>query len=189
MFLRLSIIFILILSSFTYSFSQVKDTVSLTTHKSDSVKRHSPKKAAMLSTILPGAGQVYNKKYWKVPVLYAGIFGLSYYFGINQTKYVKYRNAYKYAVDGDSTTINPYQGTYSNSTLNDMQQLFHRHRDMGIIGLGLLYIINVVDASVDGHLFNFDVSDNLSMKISPQVIYMASNNQYRTGISLNFNFK
>ena len=72
--------------------------------------KHSPRKAALLSTILPGAGQVYNKKYWKVPVIYAGAAGLAYSFQFNQSRYVKYRDAYKFRIDGDATTTDDYIG-------------------------------------------------------------------------------
>src|SRR4051812_33367336 len=70
------------------------DTVRILPQK----KYHSPKKAALFSAVLPGAGQVYNKKWWKVPIIYAGAGGLAYSFQFNQSKYVKYRNAYKYRI-------------------------------------------------------------------------------------------
>lgn len=190
MLLRLSLIVILISSSITYSFSQVTDTTSKAViKKNDSIKHHSPKKAAIMSTILPGLGQIYNKKYWKVPVIYAGFVGLGIYFNYNQTRYVKYRDAYKYRVDGDSTTVDNYVGIYSDNALNDLQSNYHRYRDISLIGIGLLYIVNIIDASVDAHLFTFDVSDNLSMNIHPQLIYMTSCNRYQTSLSINLNFK
>ena len=120
--------------------------------------KHSPRKAALLSTILPGAGQVYNKKYWKVPVIYAGAAGLAYSFQFNQSRYVKYRDAYKFRIDGDATTTDDYIGLYSDDNLNTLQKYYHRYRDLTVIGFVALYALNIIDASVDAHLFTFDVS-------------------------------
>ncbi len=146
--------------------------------------KHSPRKAALLSTILPGAGQVYNKKYWKVPVIYAGAAGLAYSFQFNQSRYVKYRDAYKFRIDGDATTTDDYIGLYSDDNLNTLQKYYHRYRDLTVIGFVALYALNIIDASVDAHLFTFDVSDNLSMKIEPTLINTVGMNNYTTGINL-----
>ena len=141
-----------------------------------------------MSTFLPGLGQVYNKKYWKVPLLYAGFAGLTYALIQNQSKFVNYRDAYKYRTDGDSTTIDKYIYYYSDASLFDLQKHYNRLRDMSLIGIGLLYVVNILDASVDAHLFTFDVNDNLSLNIQPQLLYTASNGHYRTGLTINFNF-
>jgi hypothetical protein len=188
--LRVILISILIIYSVTHSFSQVTDSTSYTTtHKSDTLKKkHSPKKAALMSACLPGLGQVYNKKYWKVPVIYVGFAALGYAFYRSQTLYVNYRDAYKYRVDNDPTTIDNYMYVYSDNTLFEIQQHYHRNRDLSAIGLGLVYILNIVDASVDGHLFTFDVSDDLSFNIHPNVVYIASTNKYQSGFTLKINF-
>lgn len=150
-------------------------------------KYHSPKAAALMSTIIPGLGQVYNKKYWKVPIIYAGIVGLAYSFNFNQTKYVTYRDAYKYRIDGDSLTKDNYPD-YNNETLNALQQYFHRYRNLTVIGASLLYMMNIIDASVDAHMFTFDVGDNLSFSIHPKLINTAHLNGYITGLTLNISF-
>jgi hypothetical protein len=180
--------FILIAYSVTYSFAQVIDSASAVTHKNDTIPKHSPKKAALMSACLPGLGQVYNKKYWKVPLMYAGFAALGYAFYQNQTKYVKYRDAYKYRIDNDSMTVDKYVGIYSSSTLFDAQQHYHRNRDLTLIGLGVLYMLNIIDASVDGHLYTFDVSDNLSLNIQPDLHYSAFTKQYQTSLTIKFNF-
>ncbi len=153
----------------------------------DAPKKHSPKKAALYSTFLPGLGQAYNKKYWKIPVLYAGFGALAYSFNHNQTRFVKYRNAYKYRIDGDAATVDNYVGIYSDENLNTLQKYYHRYRDLTVIGVALVYILNIVDASVDAHLFTFDVSDNLSMKIQPAIIN-SNYNSYTAGIGLKIGF-
>lgn len=153
------------------------------------VPYHSPKKAAILSAALPGLGQIYNKKYWKVPVIYAGIAGLSYSFNLNQTKYISYRTAFKARIDNDSTTSSQaaYDG-YSNDNLYTLLQYYQRNRNLTVIGGALLYLINIVDASVDAHLFTFDVNDDLSFHIQPVLINSVNRNEYTTGLSLSIKF-
>jgi hypothetical protein len=179
----------------TNAIAQVADTSKKTITVNDTLKSikkidkpHSPKKAALFSTVLPGLGQAYNKKYWKIPIVYAGFAGLGYAFSINQTKYVNYRNAYKYRIDGDQTTTDEYIGVYSDDNLNTLQKYYHRFRDLSVIGVAVLYVLNIVDASVDAHLFKFDVSDNLSMQVQPTLINTAYTNNYTTGIGLKINF-
>ena len=168
-----------------------KEPIKDTTNTVVTIKKgvsHSPKKAALLSTILPGAGQVYNKKYWKLPIIYAGVAGLAYSFQFNQSRYVKYRNAYKYRIDADATTTDDYIGVYSDDNLNTLQKYYHRYRDLTVIGFAALYALNIIDASVDAHLFTFDVSDNLSMKVEPTLINTAGMNNYTGGINLKIHF-
>lgn len=151
-------------------------------------KSHSPKKAALFSTVLPGLGQAYNKKYWKIPVIYAGFGTLVYFINSNQTKYAQYRDAYKFRIDNDPATLDNYIGKYTDDNLNTLQNYYHRYRDLSVIGAGLLYVLNIVDASVDAHLFTFNVDDDLSFHIQPTLINIAKANQYTTGFSLNIKF-
>lgn len=151
-------------------------------------KYHSPRKAAILSAVLPGAGQVYNKKYWKLPIIYAGAAGLVYSFQFNQSHYLKYRNAYKYRIDGDASTVDNYVGIYSDDNLNTLQKYYHRYRDLTVIGFAALYALNVIDASVDAHLFTFDVSDDLSLRVQPTLINIAGSNKYTTGFGISMHF-
>ncbi len=145
-------------------------------------KYHSPRKAALLSTALPGLGQIYNQKYWKVPVIYAAFAGLAYSINFNQTKYIKYRNAYITSLD------NTYTGPYSQDQLAILYKYYHRYRDLSVIGVCLLYVLNIADASVDAHLFSFDVDNNLSFNIHPTWITTADINHYTTGLSLSIKF-
>lgn len=147
---------------------------------------HSPKKAALMSTFIPGLGQLYNKKYWKVPIIYVGLVGLAYEINTNQTKYDKYLTAYRYRIDGDPSTI--ADSDYSDENLNLLQQYYKRYRNLSVIGATVLYIMNIVDASVDAHMFTFDVSDDLSFNIHPTLINTAYENHFTTGLSLNIKF-
>lgn len=133
-----------------------------------SLKLHSPTKAALFSAALPGLGQAYNKKYWKIPIVYAG-FGVFTYFIIkNRKEYVKYREAFNYVSRGDSTYIdNEYVFKYNEDQLRDGKNYYRRNLEFTYILTGLWYIINILDATVDAHFFDFDVSDDLSLRIDP----------------------
>ncbi len=165
----------------------VLDTTNVSPIPSKKISSHSPKKAALFSTALPGLGQGYNKKYWKIPVIYAGFAGLAYSYSINQTKFKTYRNAYKYRIDSDPNTTDAYVGVYTDENLNTLQKYYHRYRDLSVIGMAALYVLNIVDASVDAHLFKFDVSDNLTMNIAPTFINTSSNT-FTSGIGLKIKF-
>lgn len=149
---------------------------------------HSPKKAALMSTILPGSGQIYNKKYWKAPVIYAGAAALGYSLKMNQSKYIEYRNAYKVRLLNGAGTTGNYP-KYSDSDLNTLQKYYHRYRDLSVIGLSLLYVLNIIDATVDAHLYNFNVNDeSVSLNVSPSFIAVGNFGQYTSGISLSIRF-
>jgi hypothetical protein len=172
----------------TVKTAAVHDTVILKTP----VVLHSPKKASLYSTLCPGLGQAYNKKYWKIPVLYAGFASLGYFVYSNQKDYIRYRTAYRIRLDNDSTTNDEFLGKISNDNLLKATKTYHRWRDLSIFGTVLLYVLNIVDASVDAHLFYFDVSDDLSLIIQPVFISTTSFATKQpvnvTGISIHLNF-
>ena len=177
------------------NYAQVRDTTSISSKPIEQpnststakVKVHSPKKAALLSTIIPGSGQVYNKKYWKVPIIYAGLIGLAYSFDFNQSRYVKYRNAYKVRLTNGPGTVGNYP-RYSDESLDILQKFYGRYRNLTVIGGTLLYVMNILDACVDAHMFTFDVGDDLSFNLHPALINTANVNSYTTGLSLNIKF-
>jgi hypothetical protein len=172
---------------------KTKDTVKTIaftdTTKKVPAKYHSPKLAASLSAILPGTGQIYNKKYWKLPIIYVGFAGLAYSFQFNQSRYVKYRDALKYRLDNDASTTDPYIDVYTDEDLTTLFQYYHRYRDLTVIGGAVLYLLNIVDAAVDAHLFTFNVSDDLSLNLHPTLINTATiGNRYSTGVGLSIHF-
>jgi hypothetical protein len=131
---------------------------------------HSPKKAALLSAVLPGAGQVYNRKYWKVGIIAGGagalIYSLNYNnrnFGLFKSELIKRQQGLG-GLDADL-------GLYTDANLNELQDFYRRNRDLSVVGLALLYALNIIDANVDAHLYDFNVSDDLSMHIRPTVVY------------------
>jgi hypothetical protein len=140
-----------------------------------------------MSAALPGLGQAYNKKYWKVPVIYACAGGLAYSFQFNQSRYVTYRDAYKYRIDGDASTTDPYIGYYSDDDLSALYSYYKRYRDLTVIGFAAVYLLNIVDAAVDAHLYHFDVSDDLSFEMQPAMIQTTAMG-YSGGLSLKVKF-
>jgi hypothetical protein len=168
--------------------AQKTDTLKKDSTKMQAGKYHSPKKAALLSAVLPGSGQIYNKKYWKVPIVYAGFAGLAYSFQYNQSRYVKYRDALKFRIDNDSTTTDNYVGIYSDDQLTTLYKYYHRYRDLTVIGGLTLYLLNIIDAAVDAHLFTFNVSDDLTLHIQPTLINTTSIKHYSTAIGLRITF-
>ena len=128
---------------------------------------HSPRKATIFSAVLPGAGQAYNKKYWKIPIIYAGFGVLGYLIKTNHDEYNIYKTAYRYRLDGDESTVDDFVGIYADQDLVTLKDFYRRNRDLSIIGMGVLYVLNIIDASVDAHLFYFNVSDDLTMRIEP----------------------
>jgi hypothetical protein len=154
------------------------------TIKAQPLGTHSPKKAASFSAMLPGLGQAYNKKYWKIPVIYVGFGALAYSINFNQQRFVKYRNAYVSRIDDDPTTVDDFVNIYSDENLNTLQRYYHRYRDLSVIGVAAVYLLNIIDASVDAHFFTFNISDDLSMQIRPSYINTAYRNAYVSGISV-----
>ncbi len=140
-----------------------------------------PKRAALYSAILPGAGQVYTKKYWKVPIIYAGLITSAYYINESNDFYQLYKSTYLNRING--MTTDEFQGTYSDSDLRTLTDHYRRNREVSALLFTLTYVLNIVDASVNAHLFDYDVSDDLSLHIQP--VYFSKENA--TGLSLSFN--
>ncbi|MDZ4758080.1 MAG: DUF5683 domain-containing protein [Bacteroidota bacterium] len=159
------IILLFIFVSPLYSFAQ-KDSLA----KKDTTlvpgSKHSAKKAAILSAIIPGAGQIYNKKYWKAPIVWAMLGGSIYYFIYNQQTYIDFRNNYRTRVDADPNTFDNYL-FLTNTQLKGQRDNARQSRDLSILIMAIAYSLNIIDANVDGHLYNFDMSDNLSLKVKP----------------------
>lgn len=132
-------------------------------------QRHSPRKASILSAVLPGAGQIYNRKYWKAPIVWGGLAASVYFIRENNSQFQRYKAAYIALVDGDPNTVDEFEGRYSASQLLDVTDTYRRWRDMSYIAFGLVYMLNVIDASVDAHFVRFDVSTDLSLRVGPSL--------------------
>lgn len=170
----------------TITLAQRADTISTIL-----LKKHSPNKAATFSAIIPGLGQVYNKQYLKVPIIYAGGIALIYAIQWNHKQYQRYLKAYKLESDTSAITKSEFNGLYSSDNLIVLKDYYRRNRDFSAIGLVALYAANIIDAYVYGHFYNFDVSDNLSLHVNPYILPI--HNQFSVkpfaGVSLTLNFK
>jgi len=131
--------------------------------------RHSPKKATILSAVAPGAGQIYNRKYWKAPIAWAGLGTCVYFIQENSREYRRYKDAYIAIVDGDPTTTDEFNGRFSAGQILNVSDTYRRWRDLSYIALGAVYMLNVVDASVDAHFVRFDVGRDLSAGVGPSL--------------------
>lgn len=133
-------------------------------------RKHSPTLAALLSAALPGLGQGYNKKYWKIPIVYAGVGGLGFAVGYTAVQWKGFRNAYRLQVDEDPTTYGSYKGQDNANTLKEYRDFHKRNLDIFSICLGVWYLLNVVDAAVDAHLFHWNMKDDINLSWTPTMI-------------------
>lgn len=124
-----------------------------------------PSKAAFYSAIFPGMGQIYNKKYWKAPIVWGALAIPAYYYQINNNDYKRFRTAYRLRSNGlvDEFNING-QEIISTETLETAQAQLRENRDMSLLTGVILYILQIVEASVNAHLLQFNTDDNLSFK-------------------------
>lgn len=173
-------------------------------------KVHSPHKASFYAAILPGLGQIYNKKYWKLPILYGGIAATGYAIHFNSKYYNIYKTAYRDYIlqDPGNTSYLELLKTKSGGTivsvesimpggsnaawfesvLQDKKEYYKRYRDLSYIIMVGVYVIQIVDAAVDAHFYNFDISDDLSMRVSPAMMPPAPGEFGGLGLQLNLNF-
>ncbi len=153
-----------------------------------------PSKAAFYSAVLPGLGQIYNKRYWKVPIVYAAIGTGIYAYDYNNDLYRRFRVAFKRREAGflDDEFYNPtgegINPNFSLTVLEDKQEDFQEARDLSLVITIALYILNIVDANVDAHLQQFNVSDDLSVNFKPylNVDPISTNPNYGMGLTINF---
>jgi hypothetical protein len=164
----------------------------------DSVQPHSPQKAVMYSAVLPGLGQIYNKQYWKVPVVYAGFATLFYFAIVNSEYYNNYLKGYLAVHNNELDDpvlddLKYYQDYKQRDNIEDIlrevKEDFRRNRDLSYFGIVGWYILNIVDAQVSAYFLEYDISKDLSLKIDPEFQNFGNReNNYAMGISLKFNF-
>jgi hypothetical protein len=150
-----------------------------------------PAKAVWLGTIFPGGGQIYNRSYWKLPIVYGGLMGCAYAVIYTSDQYMAYKEAYRdiyydiqnstvsndpsksyIAILPDGYTINNLGGVSAyQKRLADWQNTTRRYRDLSIAAMALVYALTIVEAYVDAQLFDFDISPDLSLNLYPQVYY------------------
>ncbi|WP_420581696.1 DUF5683 domain-containing protein [Reichenbachiella sp.] len=142
-----------------------------------------PDRAALYAAVFPGLGQMYNKQYWKLPIVYGGAILIGHFIKYNNDFYNAFRNAYIAETDGDDTTFNPFP-QFSQEALQRNAERFKRNRDFMIIMGVVYYLVQIVDAHVSAHLIEFNINDDLALQPTyhPREKYFAQN----VGMSLVF---
>lgn len=158
------------------------------------------KKATTLSTIFPGAGQIFNKSYWRVPIVWGGIASTIYTIDWNNRGYQRFKTAYTLVIDYEKLSPDErlekypngapdeFRGAYSSTFLKNLKDSYRRNRDLCIILTAGVYLLNILDAHVDAHLQDYDISDDLSMNIEPYFDYTTVNTQPVYGLSMSLKF-
>lgn len=188
---KIVIIFTLLLTATLVSNAQESDSLRVKGNSKNFAEEYNPlapATAAFYSAVLPGLGQAYNKRYWKIPLVYAGIGAGIYYHLENKKDYKRFRDIYKRRLEG--YTDDEYYGDgdtprVSNKRLRDAQRTAQRNKDLSIaVAIGF-YLINIIDANVDAHLKQFNISEDLSLQphigIDPV--------QFHSTYTLSLNFK
>ncbi|UAB80253.1 hypothetical protein INR76_08990 [Marixanthomonas sp. SCSIO 43207] len=137
-----------------------------------------PSKAAFYSAVVPGLGQAYNKRYWKIPIVYAGMATGVYFYLKNDDDYNRFRDAYKRRLAGFED--DEFQGISTNRLI-DAQRNAKKNKDYSVIAVVLVYMLNIIDANVDAHLQQYNVSEDLS--VSPNFQVNPINTQANYGLS------
>lgn len=155
------------------------------------LEKHSATRATVFSAVLPGLGQAYNRNYWKIPVIYAGLGGIGYGLYFYQDYYQDFRSLYnKYRHLSPSEiipeTINN-RNDYTLTNVREERDFARRWRDICIIGGTAWYLLNVLDAYVYANLFDFDVSDGLQVHVSPSLV-PSVNARLNPGLNISFTF-
>jgi hypothetical protein len=152
-------------------------------------KEHSPTKATLMSACLPGLGQLYNKKYWKIPVVYAGLGILGYFIYSNADEYATYKYAY---IESSHGTKN---GSYSNlvqrytaDELLSAREYYRRNLEISCLLTAVWYALNILDATVDAHLYTYNISDKLTMKVEPAMQLTGCSYKPAAGVKLSLHF-
>jgi len=194
------LLIILLLSAVVFSSAQESDSLSVkkeeviaakdTTLIKEPYDPLTPSKAAFYSAVLPGLGQAYNKKYWKIPIIYAGMAAGVYFHIQNDKEYDRFRNAYKRRLAGFTDDEFYGEGTsplVSTDRLIDAQKSAQRNKDLSIVMTLVFYLVNVIDANVDAHLRQYNVNDDLSLR--PNIELDPIHTQANYSLSLKFNLK
>ena len=158
-----------------------------------------PQKATWLAVVFPGAGQIYNRKYWKLPIVYGGFIGCLYAYNWNGQMYSDYRQAYLDIMDTDPNT-NSYEDffrpgydfnknrDYLKEVFKKRKDRYRRWRDLSVFAFAAVYALSVIDAYVDAQLSSFDISDDINLTVNPQLIPSSTRHDNFYGFNCNISF-
>lgn len=148
-----------------------------------------PKKALWMTFILPGSGQAYNNKHWKIPIVYAGIGGLGYAIAFNTRNYKRFKTAYIYRLDGDENTIEEeFTQDLTDASLQNVRDGYRNDLERSYLGLLGFYALVSIDAFVDAHLQGFNIDDDLSWELKPSLESQQYSSMPSMGMNLTLTF-
>ncbi|KAA6341252.1 hypothetical protein EZS27_010941 [termite gut metagenome] len=177
--------------------SMVKKDSAVVSMSSLPVWIPNPTKATWLALVFPGGGQIYNRKYWKLPIIYGGFVGCAYGLSWNNNMYKDYSKAYLDIMDDNPNTNSfldmlpsnvRYEESYLKELFKKRKDMYRRYRDMTVFAFIGVYLISVIDAYVDAELSNFDISPNLSLHITPTIINDRYSLNKTIGLQCSFKF-
>ncbi len=150
--------------------------------KYDEFNKPIPSKSIKYSLILPGMGQLYNRRWWKLPLVYGAIGGLYYAIDYNQDLYRRFRDALELELLGEAHEFT--DNGLSSTSLRTFRDTYDRYTQLSYMGTILLYGVIAIESFVDGHLINFDISDDLSMQVDPRIISDPISNRNTIGLGV-----
>lgn len=166
---------------------KLKDTGTL--RDTATAKPHSPTKAAVFSAVLPGLGQIYNKKYWKLPIVYAGFGVMTYFLITNTDYYIDYQCAYIEKVNGNTNgNYKDLVNRYTEDQLLSAREYYRRNLELSVLITALWYSLTILDAAVDAHLKTFDINPDLSLRVGPAALPVPGSPEPGAGIRLSLHF-
>lgn len=180
---------------------QVDTVRAVETEVSTSTFQPDPEKSVWLAAVVPGLGQIYNRQYWKVPIIYGGAMGLAYGITWNDRRYVDYRKGYVDLLDTDpntnyfiyllpeGVTLDSSNKSYYTRIFKTKLDTYRRNRDLCIIASAVLYLLSIVDAYVDAQMFDYDISPDLSLEVTPTVIAPSSLYEQDSSVGLSCKLK
>ncbi|MCK9219980.1 MAG: DUF5683 domain-containing protein [Bacteroidales bacterium] len=180
---------IVFLTIFTVDAYSQKESIKPETPDSILEKQHSPTKATIMSACLPGLGQIYNKKVWKVPIIYAGFGVMAYFIYTNADEYLNYKCAF---IESSYGNMNGSYGylvqKYTKDELLSAREYYRRNLEISCLISAVWYALNILDATVDAHLFTYNISDNLTLKIEPSFQATGFSPKPASGLSFSLHF-
>ncbi len=156
-------------SSDSSSLPTITDDSTSASEQAKPLHKKSPRVAWISSAILPGLGQAYNGKYWKIPIIYGGAAGIYYAYDWNNSRYLRCKTALKQLDQGDIVT-DPDLMNFDKTSIENYRDSYRRSRGYTVIFMGLLYAANMVDAMVDAYMFDYDISRDLTLHVDPTLI-------------------